>query len=118
MKQIATIFELVKFEHTIFALPFAYLGSWLAASGPPHPEKGALILGAMVGARTAAMAFNRIADAKIDALNPRTAGRPIPSGRLSPAAAWIVCLAAAAAFFWPVGHLTVWPSPFRPWPWG
>jgi 4-hydroxybenzoate polyprenyltransferase len=114
MKQLATIFELVKFEHTIFALPFAYLGSWLAASGPPPLKVGLLILGAMVGARTAAMAFNRIADAKIDALNPRTAGRPIPSGRLSPAAAWFVCLAAAAVFFlasWALNPLALALSP-------
>ncbi len=114
MKQLATIFELVKFEHTIFALPFAYLGAWLAASGPPTLKVGLLILGAMVGARTAAMAFNRIADAKIDALNPRTAGRPIPSGRLSSAAAWLVCLAAAAAFFlasWALNPLALALSP-------
>ncbi len=114
MKQLATIFELVKFEHTIFALPFAYLGAWLAASGPPSLKVGLLILGAMVGARTAAMAFNRIADAKIDALNPRTAGRPIPSGRLSPAAAWFVCLTATAAFFlasWTLNPLALALSP-------
>ena len=114
MKQIATILELVKFEHTVFALPFAYLGAWLAASGPPTLSVVLLILGAMVGARTAAMAFNRIADAKIDALNPRTAGRPIPSGRLSPAAAWFVCLAAAALFFlasWALNYLALTLSP-------
>ena len=114
MKTVGTIFELVKFEHTIFALPFAYLGAWLAASGPPTLQVGLLILAAMVGARTAAMAFNRIADAQIDGLNPRTAGRPIPSGRLSPATAWLVCLSAAGIFFaasWGLNHLALILSP-------
>jgi 4-hydroxybenzoate polyprenyltransferase len=80
-------------------LPFAYLGAWLAAAGPPTLKVALLILAAMVGARTAAMAFNRIADARIDALNPRTAGRPIPSGRLSLLTARVVCLLAGAGFF-------------------
>jgi 4-hydroxybenzoate polyprenyltransferase len=99
MNTLRVILELVKFEHTLFALPFAYLGAWLAAGGPPSLKVGWLILGAMVGARTAAMAFNRIVDARIDALNPRTAGRPLPSGRLSMLAARAVCLLAAAGFF-------------------
>jgi 4-hydroxybenzoate polyprenyltransferase len=105
MNKIRVILELVKFEHTVFALPFAYLGAWLAAAGPPPLKVGLLILAAMVGARTAAMAFNRIADARIDALNPRTAGRPLPSGRLTLKGAWTVCLLAATGFFIASGAL-------------
>jgi len=75
--------ELVAFQHTIFALPFAFMGMILAAGGWPTWRQAALVTLAMVGARTAAMAFNRIADERFDSLNPRTAGRPLPSGRLT-----------------------------------
>jgi 4-hydroxybenzoate polyprenyltransferase len=89
--------ELIRFSHTVFALPFALLAALAAAGGvPPWPVLG-WILVAMIGARTAAMAFNRIADARIDAANPRTAGRPIPSGRVSVATAWWLVAAGAAA---------------------
>jgi len=74
--------SLVKFSHSVFALPFALMGAWLAAGGPPEPRVLALIVAAAVAARTAAMAFNRVVDRDIDALNPRTASREIPSGRL------------------------------------
>ncbi len=76
--------EMVKFEHTIFALPFALVSTILAAHGkvPPLDKLGWILL-AMVGARSAAMAFNRLADATIDAANPRTATRHIPAGMLS-----------------------------------
>ena len=74
--------ELVAFRHTIFALPFAFMGMLLAAGGVPSPRQIVLVTLAMVGARTAAMAFNRIADERFDRLNPRTAGRPLPSGRM------------------------------------
>ncbi len=75
--------ELVKFEHTIFAIPFALVGLLLASPGwPPWQTLGWVLL-AMVGARTGAMAVNRLADHAIDAKNPRTAGRPLPSGRMS-----------------------------------
>jgi 4-hydroxybenzoate polyprenyltransferase len=88
--------ELIRFAHTVFALPFALLAALAAAQGiPPLPVLG-WIVAAMVGARTAAMAFNRIADARIDAANPRTAGRPIPSGRVSAATAWWLVAAGAA----------------------
>lgn len=70
-------------EHTIFALPFAYLGLFLAADGWPGWWPFLWVSLAMVGARTAAMSFNRAIDAHLDAANPRTAGRPIPSGLLS-----------------------------------
>ncbi len=73
----------IMFEHTIFALPFAYLGLFIAAGGWPGGWPFVWVTLAMVGARTAAMSFNRVIDAHIDANNPRTAQRPIPAGRLS-----------------------------------
>lgn len=75
--------SLVKFEHTLFALPFAYAGMLLAAGGWPGWRVFGLVTLAMVGARTAAMAANRVVDAAIDAANPRTRDRDIPSGRLT-----------------------------------
>ena len=72
--------EMIKFSHTVFALPFALAGALLAARGMPAPEKLFWIVLAMVGARTAAMGLNRLIDANIDARNPRTAGRAIPAG--------------------------------------
>lgn len=78
-----TYLSFVKFEHTLFALPFAYAGMVLAARGWPGIATFAWITVAMVGARTAAMAVNRVADAGIDARNPRTADREIPAGRLT-----------------------------------
>jgi 4-hydroxybenzoate polyprenyltransferase len=71
------------FEHTIFALPFAYLGLFLAAQGWPGWSPFVWVTIAMVGARTAAMSFNRLIDARIDAANPRTARRLIPTGQIS-----------------------------------
>ena len=70
---------MVKIEHTIFALPFAFMGAFLAARGVPRPAQVIWILVAMVGARSAAMAFNRLVDLPFDARNPRTAGREIPT---------------------------------------
>lgn len=75
---------LVKFEHTIFALPFAYVGSFLAVDGVPSTHDLLWVTVAMVGARSLAMALNRLIDAGIDARNPRTAVRELPSGRLRP----------------------------------
>jgi 4-hydroxybenzoate polyprenyltransferase len=82
--------ELVTFQHTIFALPFAFMGMLLGAEGLPTPRQIVLITLAMVGARTAAMSFNRLVDHRFDKLNPRTAGRPLPSGRMSKG--WAVSL--------------------------
>lgn len=75
--------EMIKFEHSIFALPFALVGAMLAVRGWPTPRQLLWLIVAMVGARSAAMTFNRIADLKYDALNPRTRTRALPSGRLS-----------------------------------
>jgi len=80
--------ELVRFSHTVFALPFALIALLAAAGGLPPPGIIVWILVAMVGARTAAMAFNRLADHRIDAANPRTAARHLPAGRLSRRFAW------------------------------
>lgn len=75
--------EMIKWEHSIFALPFALTGAMLAAGGWPNLRTLGLIVVCMVSARSAAMAFNRLVDAKIDAANPRTAMRAIPAGQLS-----------------------------------
>lgn len=86
--------EFVKFSHTVFALPFALAAMMVAARehrGWPGWRTALLVLAAMVCARTCAMAFNRIVDRKFDAANPRTAGRPLPAGRVSLAGAWTLC---------------------------
>ncbi len=82
MKQIHAFFDLIKFEHTIFALPFAYLGMVLAARGLPTFHQFFWITIAMAAARTFAMSMNRLADRSIDARNPRTAQRPIQTGKI------------------------------------
>ena len=80
---------MIKFEHTLFALPFAFLGAVLAADGLPSPWQIVWITVAMFGARSAAMSFNRIIDRRFDAANPRTANRELPSGKLSVSFAWM-----------------------------
>ena len=81
--KLVTTLEMIKFEHTLFALPFAFLGAILAADGLPTIWQIIWITVAMVGARSAAMTFNRIIDIDFDAANPRTANRELPSGKLS-----------------------------------
>ncbi len=105
MGTLTLLMENVKFEHTIFALPFAYLGTFLAAGGWPGGRVLLWVTLAMVAARTFAMTMNRILDLDLDARNPRTAARPLPSGRLSLRAAWGVALASAALFFLAAGML-------------
>lgn len=90
--------EMIKFSHTVFALPFALLSAFRAARGAIALPTLLGILAAMVGARTAAMAFNRLADRGIDAQNPRTASRALPAGRLSPGFAALLCAAGALVF--------------------
>src|SRR5258708_9387107 len=75
--------EMIKFEHSVFALPFALTGAVLAARGWPTLRQTAWIIVAMVGARSCAMAFNRLVDARWDAANPRTQNRAIPAGLFS-----------------------------------
>jgi 4-hydroxybenzoate polyprenyltransferase len=82
MQKLKVFFEMIKFEHTLFALPFAYLGAFLAANGVPPVLKLFWITLAMIGARTAAMSLNRLIDRHIDARNPRTAQRALPAGQL------------------------------------
>ncbi len=99
-----TTLEMIKFSHTLFALPFAIYAAFLAADGWPRPATLGKILLAMIGARSAAMAHNRLADRELDAANPRTARRALPSGALSVgfvraflAASIVLFLAAAAS---------------------
>src|SRR2546426_9898114 len=88
LRNIRITLEMIKIEHTLFALPFAFLGAVLAANGLPSLRQILWISVAMVGARSTAMAFNRIADREYDALNPRTASRALPTGLLSVGFAW------------------------------
>ena len=88
-RQLKTILEMIKFEHTIFALPFAIMSAFLAAETLPSWSKLGWILVAMVGARSCAMSFNRLADAEIDTQNPRTKRRAIPAGLLRKSEVWI-----------------------------
>ena len=94
-----TTLEMIKIEHTLFALPFAFLGAVLAARGVPSGWQILWIVIAMVGARSTAMAFNRIADRDFDARNPRTKTRAIPAGTLSVGFVWSFTIVSAAIFF-------------------
>jgi 4-hydroxybenzoate polyprenyltransferase len=114
MKPIKDFLELIKFEHTVFALPFAYLGMLLAASGWPTWSQFFWITIAMAAARTVAMGFNRIADRWHDAHNPRTWGRPLVTGSISLKTAWIgVAIASFVLAFaaWKLGLLTFYLLP-------
>jgi 4-hydroxybenzoate polyprenyltransferase len=90
--------EMIKWEHSIFALPFALCGAMLAAAGFPTPHQLAWIIVAMIAARSAAMAFNRWADASIDAANPRTSARALPAGHLTPAFVVTFVVVSSALF--------------------
>ena len=108
--------SLVKLEHTVFALPFAYVGALLAWGDVPRARDLLWITAAMVGARTLAMALNRLIDAELDARNPRTAGRELPSGALSRAQVLTLCAIALALFLVAVFQLDplvrwLWPVP-------
>lgn len=98
MAGFADYLSLVRFSHSVFALPFALCGAWLAAGGPPTLRTLGLIVLCAVAARTAAMAYNRVSDAGLDARNPRTAGREIPAGRISARSALLLVAASAALF--------------------
>jgi len=114
LRNLRVTLEMIKWEHSIFALPFALCGAMLAAGGLPTAHQVAWIIVAMVAARSAAMAFNRLADASIDAANPRTSTRALPAGQLTPAfvATFVVIssavfIAAAAE----LNRLALWLSP-------
>jgi 4-hydroxybenzoate polyprenyltransferase len=97
-QKLRTTLEMIKFEHTLFALPFAFLGAVLAANGLPEWRQILWITVAMAGARSAAMTFNRIVDREIDAQNPRTANRELPSGKLSLSFAWMFLFVSVGVF--------------------
>jgi len=108
--------RLVKIEHTLFALPFAYVGALLCQQKVPSASDLIWITIAMLGARSLAMALNRVIDAEIDARNPRTALREIPSGQLTKAQVWLFCLLSLAVFLVAVWQLDpvvrlLWPIP-------
>ena len=108
--------SLVKLEHTVFALPFAYVGMLLALADVPPASDWLWVTVAMVGARTLAMGLNRLIDAELDARNPRTATRELPSGLLSRAQVLLLCAAALAVFLAAVFQLDplvrwLWPVP-------
>jgi len=98
MTLVARYLALIKFEHTIFALPFALISLLVASGGRPTWHVLFWVLVAMVGARSAAMSFNRVADWKIDATNPRTADRHIPAGAISVAGAWMFVFLSVVLF--------------------
>jgi 4-hydroxybenzoate polyprenyltransferase len=108
--------SLVKIEHTVFALPFAYVGAFLAVDAVPSAHDLVWITVAMVGARSLAMALNRLIDAEIDARNPRTASRELPAGRLTRSQVVLFCFASLAVFLVAVWQLApicrwLWPIP-------
>ena len=110
------LLELVRFSHTVFALPFALLAAALAWKDEPFrwPDLAGILL-CMVLARSAAMAFNRLADRHIDARNPRTAGRHLPAGLLGVGTVWAFTIACAAGFV-AATLLFLWRDPPNPWP--
>jgi 4-hydroxybenzoate polyprenyltransferase len=99
LKKITVLLEMIKFKLTIFAMPFAFMGAFLAAGGVPNFVDFFWIIVAMVGARTSAMGFNRIVDRRFDLANPRTSDRAIPAGEIKLTEAWIMVIAAALLFF-------------------
>jgi len=105
LKNIGTTLDMIKIEHTLFALPFAFLGAVLAARGVPSAAQLLWITLAMVGARSTAMAFNRIADRDYDARNPRTKMRAIPAGALSVAFVLVFTIFGAALFLFAAAML-------------
>ncbi len=116
MRAARLYYRLVKFEHTLFALPFAYVGAFLAVNGVPSAHDLLWITLAMVGARSLAMALNRLIDARIDARNPRTVTRELPSGQLSIVQVVLFCAASLALFLVAVSQLApkthwLWPIP-------
>jgi len=105
LEKFRVFLEMIKFSHTIFALPFAFTGAVLAAEGLPSWQQAFWILIAMVGARTAAMGLNRLIDAEIDAANPRTSGRAIPAGLLGKGTVFVFVLLSTLLMFFAAGQL-------------
>ncbi len=99
LKKIQIMLEMIKFKHTVFALPFALMGAFLAGRGVPSAAVFFWVIIAMVGARTAAMTFNRIVDRRFDAANPRTAKRAIPAGDVTMTESWLMVVLSSGMFF-------------------
>ncbi len=115
LNKIKILLEMIKFKHTVFALPFALMGTFLASRGFPPLQTVFWVVTAMFGARTAAMGFNRIADRHFDAKNPRTVGRALPAGEVKLWESWAMVLIAAGIFFFAcamLNPLTLLISPF------
>jgi 4-hydroxybenzoate polyprenyltransferase len=115
LKKITILLEMIKFEHTVFALPFAFMGAFLSARGVPAMATCGWIILAMVGARTCAMGFNRIVDREYDKLNPRTASRALPAQVVKLSEALTMVILAAVLFFFAcynLNQLTFILSPF------
>ena len=115
MARLAVLLEMIKFKFTVFALPFALTGAFLAARGVPRAAIFFWVVMAMVGARTSAMAFNRIADKSFDGGNPRTRHRALPVGEVSGRQAWLLTIGAALLFLfaaWQLNPLAAKLSPF------
>ncbi len=112
--KIKLFMEMIKFEHTLFALPFAYLGALLVDKRIPSGHDLIWITLAMVGARTAAMSLNRIIDRRIDARNPRTAGRALPRGLLSVQEVWVYAILSFVLLFYSSSQLS--PLAFKLFP--
>lgn len=99
IQKIKILLEMIQFKLTVFALPFAFTGGFLAARGVPTIKTIMLVILAMVGARTCAMGFNRIADRHFDGKNPRTSERAIPAGEVKLWEAWLMVLISGGIFF-------------------
>ena len=105
LAKLLAIFADIKIQHTVFALPFAVMSAFIAAGGMPEVEKMMWIIVCMAGARSAAMAFNRIVDARFDVNNPRTQNRALPSGRVDMKNYWLFLIASSALFVFAAGML-------------
>ena len=105
LRNIGEILEMIKIGHSVLALPFAFMGAMLAARGWPDWRTSFFILLAMVAARSAAMAFNRLADAPFDATNPRTSSRSLPQGRIKSGAVILFVIVNSLVFIWAAAQL-------------
>lgn len=112
--RVATYARLVQLQNTLFALPFALAGAFLGARGVPRAGAFLAVAAAMLGLRTAAMAFNRVADRRFDAANPRTAGRELPSGSVSLPAAWSLIVLGLVLFLAACRALNGWTIALAP----
>ena len=113
-QQLKIVLEMIKIQHTVFALPFAFMGALLGARGLPTAWQAFFILLAMVGARSAAMAFNRLADAAVDAENPRTRDRALPRGLVSRGFTLGFIVASSLLFFFAAAQLNPLTLVFSP----